>query len=219
MFAFFTADKIQSFLLAAPPLLLAVTMHEYAHGWMAWKKGDDTSRQLGRLSLNPLVHLDVVGTLVLLVTGFIGWAKPIPVNPSNFKKPAQDMAIVAIAGPVANFCLALIFLAVLAVPPKILGPGEPFVSLAKLLSPSIIEPLEMMIITSIFLNLGLAVFNLFPIPPLDGFKVLSFFVPHKISAAMVRFQIVFFIVLMLLIYFDVFSYILMKIAQVLVMII
>jgi Zn-dependent protease len=140
-------------------LLVAATVHEYAHALMADRLGDSTPRLLGRLSLNPIVHLDLLGSVLLLVAGF-GWAKPVPVNPRNFTDWRKGMMLVAVAGPLANvtllFALGLVFQLDLVSPRAM--PGQ-------------------LILTVMFINAMLAVFNLLPIPPLDGSKILSGLLP------------------------------------------
>ena len=101
-------QSIQMFSLLALPLLLALTLHELAHGWVAEKLGDGTARDAGRLTINPLKHLDLMGTLVFVVTQLVGWAKPVPVDPRNFRNPKKDMAIVAAAGPLVNIIIAIV---------------------------------------------------------------------------------------------------------------
>ena len=155
-------DLYQMFLLA-PPILVALTFHEYAHGYVALRFGDPTAKMAGRLTLNPLSHLDPIGTIMLFVVHF-GWAKPVPVDPRYFRNPKQDMLWVALAGPGANMVLALISGTLLS----ILGPlfGSP-------------NMLLIMLHYSLIINLALAVFNMLPIPPLDGSKVLRGLLPYK----------------------------------------
>lgn len=137
-------------------LIVAITIHEYSHAWMANFYGDPTAKLMGRLSLNPLAHLDLLGTIFLLIAGF-GWGKPVIVNPRNFKNPKLDNLTVSLAGPVSNLLLAVV-----------LGLLIRFIPI-----PTIILPyLEIVI----FYNLVLMIFNLIPIPPLDGSKILSIFV-------------------------------------------
>lgn len=153
-------------------LFISITFHEYAHGWMASKLGDPTPKQAGRLSLNPLVHIDPFGTIILpilllIITSrlggqpfAIGYAKPVPINPYHFRNPKKDTALVGLAGPSMNIFIAL-FLSLLI---KI---GFPYFTSA--------------IVLGIMVNLVLAIFNLIPIPPMDGSKVLASFLPRKIA--------------------------------------
>lgn len=192
-------DSLQRFLMLAPALLLSITVHEYAHGWMAKRRGDDTAELMGRLSLNPLVHLDLLGTAVLLLTGLVGWAKPVPVNPGRLRRPATDMVWVALAGPAAN--LALMIALVLLIKGLFLAEGP----LVSLLSPSGAGALVNALFMAAFLNLGLAFFNLLPVPPLDGFRVVALFIPAETLRFLLRFQIVFFIALLVLMRMGFFS--------------
>jgi len=145
-------------LLLVLPILYALTVHEYAHGWVAYRLGDPTAYYAGRLTFNPIKHLDPIGTILLFIAR-IGWAKPVPVNPSYFKDPSRDMAIVALAGPVSNFLSAILF--------------------GKLLSliPTTNVYLYQTLFYFVYINLILAFFNLIPITPLDGWRVLSYFLP------------------------------------------
>lgn len=163
---------IQKIILFAPPVLLAITVHEVAHGWVANKLGDPTARMLGRLTLNPIKHIDPIGTL--LVPGFLllvgapflfGWAKPVPVTTQNFKHPRTDMAWVAAAGPGSNLLMALMWagIAWLSVASEV-----PFLS-----------PLYDMGLIGVLMNVGLGVLNLFPVPPLDGSRVLAGLLPRE----------------------------------------
>jgi Zn-dependent protease len=140
-------------------LAVAISVHEAAHAFIAYKLGDPTAKNQGRLTLNPLKHLDPIGTLMLFIARF-GWGKPVPVNPHNFKNPVRDSALTAFAGPASNFITALI----LSVPLKYIG-----------------LPLWLMDILwlTLDINIILGIFNLLPFPPLDGSKIFAIFVPKR----------------------------------------
>ncbi len=155
------------FLLLLPPLLFALTVHEWSHGYAALRLGDPTARLLGRLTLNPLAHLDPLGTLLFLLPPHIGWAKPVPVDERYLSHPRRDMMWIALAGPVSNVILALLFgtlLRVLAASPvEVEGAAA--------------NALVRMVAWSVVLNLSLAAFNMIPIFPLDGSRVLTGLLP------------------------------------------
>jgi Zn-dependent protease len=159
----------QTLLLIAPPILLALTFHEYAHAYAAYRYGDDTAKQSGRLTLNPLRHLDPLGTIMIFLVHF-GWAKPVPVNPSRLGNPKKDMLWISAAGPLANMVLALasgLLIRVLLV----MG-NTPDRHTA-------IGLLFFILIMSLQINLALAIFNILPIAPLDGSKILSALLPAR----------------------------------------
>jgi Zn-dependent protease len=155
---------MQSFLARAiwflPPFLLAISFHESAHAYVANRMGDPTAKSQGRITLNPLPHIDVIGLIVLLYAHF-GWAKPVPVNPYNLKNPIKDNLWIALAGPAANLILAIIS----AIAYRIIAP--------LLAGPATGEFVRIMIYNSVELNIVLMVFNLFPLPPLDGFHIIE----------------------------------------------
>jgi Zn-dependent protease len=179
-------ETIQQISIMALPLIFAITLHEAAHAWVADKKGDRTARMLGRITLNPLVHIDLFGTIIIpllmfTTTGFLfGYAKPVPVNAFNLRRPKQDMAWVAAAGPGMNFLLAVIsgflYRLIIMVNPGLLAGGSFF---SGTLVPSILLPLLLMLRFSVNINLVLMVFNLIPIPPLDGGRVLVGLLPER----------------------------------------
>ncbi len=186
-------NTIQLLVVLAPPLLLAITLHEVAHGWIALRCGDTTAKQLGRLSLNPLRHVDPIGTVLVpavmaVFGGFIfGWAKPVPVNYNRLRQPKRDMALVALAGPVSNLLMAL---------------GWAFMATVghnlQTVSPWLGEPLMLMGVAGIDVNVMLGVLNLVPIPPLDGSRVLTGMLPDRFGAVMARMEPYGLIILMLL---------------------
>lgn len=188
------------------PGLLAITCHEVAHGYMAWRFGDPTARMLGRLTLNPLKHIDIIGTLMLVVVG-IGWAKPVPVVMENLRNPKKDMVWVSAAGPSTNLLLALLsagFLRVLiAVPPATAG------------AQFMLQPLQYMVGFSVYINLLLALFNMIPIPPLDGGRVLMGLLPNRQAYALARIEPYGMIIIILLVFFTpIFSYLLLPLLMV-----
>lgn len=176
----------------APPLLLALTLHEYAHGYVAYRLGDPTARDAGRLTLNPLSHLDPIGTIAFFFIKF-GWAKPVPVNPYYFKNPRQDMLWVALAGPVTNLLLAvasaLLLKAMIGTASVI--PYTPMLS-------AILVPLYNMLVASVWINLVLCIFNFLPIPPLDGGRILTGLLPEDLARTYASFERYGFIVILLL---------------------
>lgn len=188
----------------AVPILLAVTFHELAHGYMAYKLGDHTAKDAGRLTLNPLKHLDPLGTLVFIVTRMIGWAKPVPVNPYNLRNPKKDMMWVSIAGPAANMVLAVVS-AILYKLMLTLPVTDP------ILVKRILLPLAMMLQMSVVLNIGLAVFNLIPVPPLDGSKILMGLLPASQAIAYSRIEPYGFFILLALIFFRITDYLIFPI--------
>jgi Zn-dependent protease len=156
------------YLMRIPVLLLAIAVHETAHGWAAYKLGDPTAHDQGRLTLNPLKHLDPVGALMMLFFGF-GFARPVPINVRYFKRPKRDMALTALAGPVSNILLAWLGILAYVIFKKFTGSA----------SNTFLSAVELFLQVFYMLNLGLGVFNLIPCPPLDGSRILLVFLPTK----------------------------------------
>jgi Zn-dependent protease len=163
---------LDTFLLLLPIVLASLTLHELAHAWVAWRLGDPTAKDQGRLTLNPLVHLDPLGTLMFVLTALLaglpfGWARPVPVNPRYFRRAKEGMAIVAAAGPATNFALALVCIAVIR---------------HVELSQQAFEVLEQAWIVNVVLGL----FNLIPVPPLDGSRIVGAVMDDAIYARWIR---------------------------------
>jgi Zn-dependent protease len=179
-------EVLIDFLLIIPVILISLSFHEAAHGYIAYKMGDRTAYNLGRVTLNPAKHLDLYGSLCMLVFGY-GWAKPVPINTRNFKNPRNGMALTALAGPVTNLILGII--------------GAIIYALASVLTlknlPSVLEASyggNVLIILQTFgyylgiLNIGLMVFNLIPVPPFDGSRIFSVFLPPRIYFGIMRYE-------------------------------
>ncbi len=175
-------STLNQIVLYAIPILLAVSLHEAAHGWVAHLLGDPTAKRLGRLTANPLKHIDPIGTvavpvLMLLLVGFpFGWAKPVPVDVRNFTNPQKDMALVALAGPVANFLMAIFWVLILLLAYKGMAPGE------------LSAALKLMGQVGVVINLVLMVLNLLPVPPLDGGRIVTGVMPFGVAALFARFE-------------------------------
>lgn len=155
-------------------MILSISLHEFSHAWMAYSLGDSTAKDLGRLTINPLKHLDVVGTLLLIFAGF-GWGRPVPFNPYNLRNQRWGPAFVSLAGPLMNIVLATIFAVILKL--FVMYSAIPFEN-------GLIQLLNAMIV----INIILAVFNLIPIPPLDGSKILYAFLPARSLGAVMAFE-------------------------------
>ena len=168
--------SLESILLRLAAVFLCLTIHETCHGLAAYALGDPTAKRAHRLSLNPLRHIDWIGFVMMIVAGF-GWAKPVPVNPNYFKKPKQGMAVTALAGPVSNFVLALLLLL-----------AARLVYLRALATGTLPETLFTFLVNTASLSVGLGLFNLVPVPPLDGSKVLAVFLPNSAYGQLMRYE-------------------------------
>lgn len=171
-------------------LLTAIPVHEAAHAYVADRMGDPTGKYMGRLTLNPAAHFDLIGSLAMILTG-IGWAKPVPVNPRNFRDPKKGMAISAAAGPVSNLIVAGVSLAVA----KILM----YVSFA-MGANTVISTLFTIFRTMCYINISLAIFNLIPIPPFDGSRIFNYFMPDKFYFKVMEYEQYIMIGLLLLLF-------------------
>ena len=170
------------FLLTVPSMLIALTFHEVAHGYVAYKCGDPTAKYMGRLTLNPIKHLDPIGTLLMLLVGY-GWAKPVPVNSRYFKDPRKGMALTALAGPLTNFLLGFLGIAfywvVLFFSPESMFLGE---------GSSLMTALLLFLQYFGLLNLTFAVFNMIPLPPFDGSRIFLVFLPPKYYFGIMKYE-------------------------------
>lgn len=200
---------VQYIAIAIIPVLFAIIIHEVAHGWVANYLGDPTARMLGRLSLNPIKHIDPIGTilvpiLMLALGGFLfGWAKSVPVDARNFRNPARDMIWVALAGPLSN--LVMIFLWMLLLKANLMFfAAEPYLYV----------PLRYMTEMGMQINLVLMVLNILPIPPLDGSKVLMGLLPDRAAANLGRLEPYGFFIVLALVYFGIFSAFLQPVANI-----
>jgi Zn-dependent protease len=193
-------DLILRLIIQLPPLMLAISVHEMAHGYMAFRKGDFTAKLMGRVTLNPIKHIDPVGTVLVPImlafsgTGILfGWAKPVPVSSQNFKSPRKDNAIVSLAGPASNFllaaALALIFRLLLLV-----------FGYSAIMSSAVLKPLAFMIIFGIRISVVLGVFNLIPVHPLDGSHIVQGLLPAQQARVYSRHERYGFIILLVLLF-------------------
>ena len=168
-------DIVYTIAIWALPILFAITLHEAAHGWVAYKLGDPTAKSLGRISINPFKHIDPMGTVIVplflaMVSPFVmGWAKPVPVEPRYFKSPQLDMALVAVAGPVSNFLMACFWAIFIKMISMMMDPSQLLIFLAAMAKNGII------------INIVLMVLNLLPIPPLDGGRVVAGILPPALA--------------------------------------
>ncbi len=166
------ASFIQQFAILALPVLLAITLHELAHGYTAYLLGDPTAKNAGRLTLNPLKHLDPIGTIALFLIK-IGWAKPVPINAAYFSNMRQGLILVSVAGPAINYALAVVFALAFHLLSLIYYSGAGSAALP------VLEPLLLMCQAGVLINIGLGTFNLLPVPPLDGSNILAGLLPPQ----------------------------------------
>ncbi len=174
-----------NFLITLPGILLAISIHEFGHGYAAYILGDDTAKKSGRLSLNPLKHIDPVGFLMLIIAHF-GWAKPVPINSSKFKNKRMGLFLVSIAGVVCNIILAIICIYLYKYEVRYVN----------------MYALNSIISSVISINIGFAVFNLLPIPPLDGSKIILSILPNRLHYYYLKYEYIGSIILVILIFTD-----------------
>ncbi|MDD6088627.1 MAG: site-2 protease family protein [Desulfovibrionaceae bacterium] len=205
------AAAVQRAAVAFVPMLLGIILHEVAHGWAACKLGDPTAKQLGRLTWNPLPHIDPLGLICFFLTSLtgsfiFGWAKPVPINPLRFRNTARDMMLTSFAGPATNFLLAILFALIL----RVMLAVFPFASYG---GSSAWNFGLNMLLAGISVNFTLAWFNLLPIPPLDGSRILWGILPPKLAFPYMRFERYGFIVLLLLLASGILNFILFPLVR------
>lgn len=173
--------------------LIALPIHECAHGYAAYRMGDHTAERQGRLTLNPLAHFDPIGTIAIILFGF-GWAKPVPINPINFENPKKGMMLSSLAGPMSNIGLAFISMVLykFSIIPSYMGMEGAFLS-----------TVQTFLLYMISINITLGVFNLIPIPPLDGSRIATYFLPQRIYFKIMQYENIIFIGLMIALWFGV----------------
>lgn len=189
---------LKEILLRLPIIFIAITVHEYAHGYAALKMGDPTAKLSGRLSMNPLAHMDIVGALSMLIFGF-GWARPVPINPNNFKNHKKGTVIVSLAGPISNLFLAFLGSVLYGIFRRI-GFGN--------FSSQFSEIFYGLLAQLILLNVCFGIFNLVPFPPLDGAKIVGAFLPYKTYFKIMQYERYAFPILIVLMYLGIFDKIL-----------
>lgn len=182
-------DRIANIIIHGLVLLTAFPIHESAHALTAHWLGDDTAKEQGRISLNPMKHLDLFGAILMLLAGF-GWAKPVPINPNNFKNRKVGMAVSSLAGPFSNLILSYVSIIIY----KLLAYGN------LNWNNSVVDAVSMVFVYSVSLNVGLAVFNLLPIPPLDGSRIFNLVFPEKIYFKIMKYENIIFFILFIAIW-------------------
>ncbi len=178
-----TRTTIIVLLLEIPVIMLSLALHELAHGYTAYRRGDGTAKAFGRLTLNPIKHLDPLGTIFMFLFGY-GWAKPVPVNTRNLRKPKRDIALVSLAGPVSNLLLAFIFAGVYTLMWEI-APFDVYHGMS-FEQVSVAGIVALMSLLGLIINVSLAMFNLIPIPPLDGSNILLSLLPQRLAVRYVE---------------------------------
>jgi Zn-dependent protease len=207
---------IQKIVVMAPPLIFAIILHEVAHGWVANKLGDHTAKDHGRLTLNPVSHIDLFGTIIMPILLYLsthgrlvfGYAKPVPINPNNFKDPKKGMALSSLAGPGINIIMALTFSFILRV---VLPSVEGFIP--KSTWESFGLPLVLMLGYGVLINVGLALLNLIPIPPLDGSRIVYWLLPDSLAAAYYRLERYGMLIILALFAFNILGYLIWPVME------
>ncbi|MBQ8849241.1 MAG: site-2 protease family protein [Clostridia bacterium] len=202
-------------LLSLPIILFALSLHETAHGYVAYKLGDPTARSLGRLTLNPLKHLDPIGFICMVLFGF-GWAHPVPINSRYFKKPRRDMALASLAGPVSNILAAVVFSVLYGIALLALNVYAKKIGFTNETVFMLCEHFLIFLYYGVSLNVTLAVFNILPIPPLDGSRIVSAFLPPTWAYKYMKYERIISIVLMALLFFGVLSPIISKLTDIII---
>lgn len=186
----FTAESFMNLLYSLPAILIAISFHEFAHAWAAWKMGDPTAKNAGRLTLDPVHHLDLIGFVCMILFRF-GWAKPVPINPRNFKHPKRDEILVSLAGVAMNFLVSFVAAIFFVV----------------IYNGNIVDIASTIIYFIMILNIYFGVFNLIPIPPLDGFHIISALFIRKAGAVVTALYRYGFIILFVLLLTGAFTYV------------
>lgn len=185
-------DAILQYIIGIVVLFASLSVHEYAHAWVAYKLGDTTARDAGRLTINPLVHMDLMGTLFILLGAPVGWAKPVPINPNRFDRKhsvKKGIALVSLAGPISNILIAFVSYLLYSLTWVIaIKSGVAYQASGQSFAVNLVEVLLLIFTLFYYRNLFLAIFNMLPVPPLDGFKVLGTALPNHIYYKLLQYE-------------------------------